>query len=457
MRKRTVKGWVRKLSEQLQSEFKEVKISDIIIDEANQIRLDVFAGVDELAADIKENGLINPIELRVDTDGNHLVAGRRRLEACKKLKWEKIPAKLVTISVKDAIIHTTSENLNSQTLSPKEIALALKAEINAGWKEYELPSKHGKKKEWIREHLALLELPERIQTYVHEKKLPISTANKIAEEMKDISADKKINVARTIVYNRYTVRNSEELINQEVQEHEERQQFGEAVQKSKFKTCPTCHKKAADFGNVYYIQTNRKAYVRCITSATLYNDNERSLHTWNLKTGQTLSAERQSEQRLERIKQIKEGGGAKAEKPKPTQAFRSDVPVSVINEALLEKAVDLIITQLRKHPPKKTIEITIDGGSDTYSMSRRPNGFRAAIREFTENSLSVELPQPFGMHLFESYKYTDGNLTKVTPQQYGTASTERAIHERNEKVRKALDSLPKIAKYHKSHKNQRKL
>lgn len=44
--------------------------------------------IDELAASIQENGLIQPIVL---DETNGLLAGRRRLEACKRLGWLEIP------------------------------------------------------------------------------------------------------------------------------------------------------------------------------------------------------------------------------------------------------------------------------------------------------------------------------------------------------------------------------
>ena len=49
--------------------------------------------VKELMASMKINGLLQPIVLRpAETSGYWLVAGRHRLEAAKKLKWESIPA-----------------------------------------------------------------------------------------------------------------------------------------------------------------------------------------------------------------------------------------------------------------------------------------------------------------------------------------------------------------------------
>jgi len=70
-----------------------VKIEDIKI--ADRIRKD-YGDLDELARDIAENGLINP---PVVTPDNVLIAGERRIRACKMLGWEEIP--VVVMEVRD--------------------------------------------------------------------------------------------------------------------------------------------------------------------------------------------------------------------------------------------------------------------------------------------------------------------------------------------------------------------
>lgn len=67
----------------------DVKLSDIIVSE----RLRKDAGdIAELAESIKRYGLLNPITLRRDGDQYVLLAGWRRLEACRMLDRQTIPA-----------------------------------------------------------------------------------------------------------------------------------------------------------------------------------------------------------------------------------------------------------------------------------------------------------------------------------------------------------------------------
>lgn len=58
---------------------------------SSRIRKD-FGDINELAKDIKKNGLINPPAINKDYQ---LLAGERRLRACKKLGWKQIPVNMI--------------------------------------------------------------------------------------------------------------------------------------------------------------------------------------------------------------------------------------------------------------------------------------------------------------------------------------------------------------------------
>jgi hypothetical protein len=69
----------------------EYPISDIKV--GSRIRHDL-GGLDELASSIAEVGLLHAIVVRPD---GLLIAGQRRLAACKKLGWENIPVRVVDL------------------------------------------------------------------------------------------------------------------------------------------------------------------------------------------------------------------------------------------------------------------------------------------------------------------------------------------------------------------------
>ncbi|MEI4618637.1 ParB N-terminal domain-containing protein, partial [Bacillus cereus] len=64
----------------------KIKISDRIRKE--------FGNIEELASDIKENGLINP---PVVTPDHELIAGERRLRACKHLNYQQIEVRVMSV------------------------------------------------------------------------------------------------------------------------------------------------------------------------------------------------------------------------------------------------------------------------------------------------------------------------------------------------------------------------
>jgi|SRR3712207_243585 len=92
-----------------------IDINKIII--KDRIRKD-FGNIEELAKDIKENGLINP---PVVTPEYVLIAGERRTKACQVLNYSQIEVRVMT--VKDALHQLKleiSENENRKDFSFSE-------------------------------------------------------------------------------------------------------------------------------------------------------------------------------------------------------------------------------------------------------------------------------------------------------------------------------------------------
>lgn len=78
--------------------------------------------VNELMTSIKQNDLLHPIGIcNGNKDEYLLVYGSRRLEACKKLGWNTIPAiMLKDIDMQDLIIKNSVENLQRKNISAIE-------------------------------------------------------------------------------------------------------------------------------------------------------------------------------------------------------------------------------------------------------------------------------------------------------------------------------------------------
>ena len=79
----------------------------------------------ELSQSISENGLIQPIIVRKsDIIGYELIAGERRLRACKRLGMTEIPAVVKEVTDQESRKQAIIENLQRSNLNPIEEAKA---------------------------------------------------------------------------------------------------------------------------------------------------------------------------------------------------------------------------------------------------------------------------------------------------------------------------------------------
>jgi len=76
-----------------------------------------------LAASMKEIGLQTPISVWVTDDNQwvHLVAGRHRLEAAKRLGWDRIDCIVVALDERKRRMWEISENLHRAELTPRRL------------------------------------------------------------------------------------------------------------------------------------------------------------------------------------------------------------------------------------------------------------------------------------------------------------------------------------------------
>ena len=79
-----------------------------------------------LAQSIRENGLLQPISVRKTEDGYELVAGERRLRACKMAKLGQIPAVLCDYTDERTAALGLLENIQREDLNPFEQAQGLR-------------------------------------------------------------------------------------------------------------------------------------------------------------------------------------------------------------------------------------------------------------------------------------------------------------------------------------------
>jgi ParB family chromosome partitioning protein len=131
-----------------------------------------------LVNSIREHGLLQPILIRPLSSGFEIVAGHRRFQACRTLRWRFVPAKIRELSDKQAYEIQLTENIQRKSMDPIEEAEAFrKYVVDFGWGGVsELAKKIGKSEEYISHHLQLLKLPDNIKEHIALNRLNVSQA-----------------------------------------------------------------------------------------------------------------------------------------------------------------------------------------------------------------------------------------------------------------------------------------
>jgi ParB family chromosome partitioning protein len=163
--------------------------------------------LEDLLISIKQKGLINPPLVRLKDDHYEIVAGHRRLEACKLLGWQNITCHIVDVDDKNAYEISLIENVQQKSMSPIEEARAFKEYVDTfGWgSESDLARRIGKSQEYISKRIRLLSLPESLQKDVLEGRISVSAAEEllpvndkvIVQELGDYIAQNGLNREET--------------------------------------------------------------------------------------------------------------------------------------------------------------------------------------------------------------------------------------------------------------------
>jgi ParB family chromosome partitioning protein len=154
-------------------EVRDIPIESLQLSTFNT-RKDLAAGtedssIDDLAASIKEKGLLNPVMVRVLTDGKYeLIAGQRRYLACRKLGMTTIPAMVRSgVDDTDATAISLIESVHRAEMNPMDKARAFQAlHAKYGGDVQRVSAETGIGIPTVRKYMILLNLPEEIQDRV---------------------------------------------------------------------------------------------------------------------------------------------------------------------------------------------------------------------------------------------------------------------------------------------------
>ena len=129
--------------------------------------------LNELAASIRELGIIQPITLRqMPDDSYQIISGERRYRASLLAGLETIPAYVRTVEDETVMEMALIENIQREDLNPVEIALTFQKLIEQyHLTQDRLSERVGKKRATIANYLRLLKLPAEIQIGLKNKQI----------------------------------------------------------------------------------------------------------------------------------------------------------------------------------------------------------------------------------------------------------------------------------------------
>jgi ParB family chromosome partitioning protein len=166
--------------------------------------------LDELAASIREKGLVQPIILRPVGPGGHhyeIVAGERRWRAAQRASMHLIPAIVRALSDQEALELAIIENVQRTDLNVLEEAAGYRELIDRfGYTQDELGQIIGKSRSHLANTLRLLKLPDSVQTMVRGGELSAGHARALVGR-EDAEA-----IAKHVVQTGMNVREVEALV-----------------------------------------------------------------------------------------------------------------------------------------------------------------------------------------------------------------------------------------------------
>lgn len=184
---------------------------DAVRPNPNQPRSDFSeAELAELAASIKNNGVLQPVLVRpIDDRQFELVAGERRLRACRAAGLATIPAIVREMSDRESLEIALIENLQREDLGPLERAVAYDRYMAAfGATPDQLAAKLSESRANIANYLRLLKLHPDIQALLKNRSLGMGQARAIAGIA---DPQRQLAVARLAVSRNLSVRQVEQI------------------------------------------------------------------------------------------------------------------------------------------------------------------------------------------------------------------------------------------------------
>ena len=163
----------------------------------------------ELAASVKQHGVLQPILVRPSASGYTIVAGERRWRAARLAGLTRVPVLIRDLNDLEAMSIALVENLQREDLNPVEEAQGYKRLAEAaGWTQEEIARHVGRSRPAVANSMRLLSLPDKVLDLLGTGKITTGHAKAILSIADD---ETRVKVASLVAEKGLTVRQAEKM------------------------------------------------------------------------------------------------------------------------------------------------------------------------------------------------------------------------------------------------------
>jgi len=161
----------------------------------------------ELAESIRRHGILQPLTVRLVSNGYELIAGERRLLAARKAGLPTVPVVVRACTDREMLVLALVENLQREDLNPMEAARSYQRLVDEfGISPVEVAERIGKSRSSVLNTLRLLALPAPIQQAVEDNSISEGHARALLSVDKP---ERQAELFKTTVEQKWSVRELE--------------------------------------------------------------------------------------------------------------------------------------------------------------------------------------------------------------------------------------------------------
>lgn len=189
--------------------------------------------LEELAQSIKQHGVLEPLLVQDCKDYYEIIAGERRWRAAKIAGIKEVPVIIKNMTKQEIVEISLIENIQREDLDPIEEAMAYK-KLKSEFKltDDQVAEKVSKSRTAITNSMRLLKLGEELQQLVISGELSTGHARALLALPQQ---DKQLQLAKKIIAENLSVRETEALVKQWKEEKEKPQKKNSTSEKTELK------------------------------------------------------------------------------------------------------------------------------------------------------------------------------------------------------------------------------